>query len=78
MRVMRGSRQGEEEHREKQEWVGGKGPVLVYCTSHRQTDRQTAQGCQTQQLQLQSKKTPWENDAVIRTPLGWPRIPIID
>lgn len=43
MRVMRGSRQGEKEHRGKQEWVGGKGPVLVYCTSHSQTDRQTAQ-----------------------------------
>lgn len=75
MRAMRGSRQGEKEHRGKQEWVGGKGPVLVYCTSPRQTDRQHNE---TQQSQLQRENSPWENDALLKTSLGWPWVPVIN
>lgn len=75
MRVMRGSRQGEEKHRktrvgERQRACAG---VLYIPQADRQTDRQHR--APNTAITAARQKSPRGNDAVIKTPQGWPWSP---
>lgn len=59
--------------RKNKERVGGKGTVLVYCTSPRQTDSSTALG--NEATAAAKEKNPIENSSRYIHPHGGPQSP---
>lgn len=60
--------------------MGGRQRTCARVLYIPQTDRQTDSTgpSNTPMTAAKQKKTPWENDAAIKTPLGWPWVPIMD